>query len=396
MKTKIGLIVFITAFYSLNLVSQNESLRNQIMNYERQDHDFLARGRQMLQDCLEKNDFEKVKEIKDLLLSDNDGNVYNTFYPNEYLFLLYWTKEYDELLDFIMHVNYLHPISNSLMDISANDGLFYSLKDMSVTNKHSLLNYIDESIISEMDKDFLALHLEDLLRSDLDSREINVDASHTDYVNKLSDEFLEKYPDSPYEVTIRESIRYKFEPAPLSYYFDVGLGVNTPTGNLGNNINSGLSVELALDLRYKRLVTMIGGDLSIQTPKNNLNVNGESWQRGTELGHSLLFLNVGALLADDEKFSFYPFAGFGYSGFTMLESYDSPSGWFPQLGLGVDFKIGKSKLNPYYGENLSSRISVRYAYRIHNYSTISQNLEGGYHSITLSLGFGNSSRKRAW
>lgn len=402
MKTKTYLIktylIIVVAFLlSMSALSQNDSLRKQIMNYERVSYEFLHNGRRMLQECIEKDDFVKAKEVKDLLLSDNNGNVYNTFYPNEYIFILYWTNEYSELLDFIMHVNYLHPMANSVMDIAAEDELFYTLKDKSVANKHILIDNIESGNISEMDKDFLVLHLEDMLRSDLDSRDIHIDAPHTEYVNNLADDFLEKYPDSPYEFTIRESIRYKFEPAPFTYHLDfLGFGAVVPGGNLGGNINGGVAMEMALDLRFKRFVTIIGGGLSAHSVKYNVSYNGGRWYEGSDVGHSVFYLNVGALLADDESISFYPFAGFGYGGFTSQDNYSNPSSWFPQLGVGVDFKLKRSHFNPYYGSNSSSRISVRYAYRMHDYGTESSDLEGGSHTITISWGIGKTTRKRVW
>ena len=48
----------------------------------------------MLLDHFEKSDLFKVKEVKELLLEENGGNVYNTFYPIEYIYIVYWTKEY--------------------------------------------------------------------------------------------------------------------------------------------------------------------------------------------------------------------------------------------------------------------------------------------------------------
>jgi len=73
------------ALLSLDSFSQNDSLRSEILNYEQSKHDFLDKGRRLLLDHFEKSDLFKVKEVKELLLEENGGNVYNMFYPIEYI-----------------------------------------------------------------------------------------------------------------------------------------------------------------------------------------------------------------------------------------------------------------------------------------------------------------------
>ena len=116
-------------------------------------------------DYFVKSDLFKAKEVKDLLLKENDGNVYNTFYPIEYIYILYWTEEYNELLDFIKQVDFRHPVSSSVRILAQTDNMFSTLFQKTAENKDLLLVFIEESDVSEMDKEFLVLQLEDILRA---------------------------------------------------------------------------------------------------------------------------------------------------------------------------------------------------------------------------------------
>ncbi|HLW09116.1 MAG TPA: hypothetical protein VKX35_01855, partial [Fermentimonas sp.] len=165
MKLKLLVSILLIASLSMKSFSQNDSLRNQILNYEQSSHELLDKGRRLLLDHFVKSDLFKAKEVKDLLLKENNGNVYNTFYPIEYIYILYWTEEYNELIDFIKQVDFRHPVSNSVSILAQTDNMFSTLFHKTAENKDLLLVFIEESDVSEMDKEFLVLQLEDILRA---------------------------------------------------------------------------------------------------------------------------------------------------------------------------------------------------------------------------------------
>ena len=146
MKIRLLFATIFIVLFSLNSFSQNEkdSLRSEIINYEQSKHVFLDKGRRLLLDHFEKSDMFKVKEVKDLLLKENEGNVYNTFYPIEFIYILYWTEEYNELIDFIKQVDFTLPVSNSVRILAATDNMFTSLLQQTVENKDLLLVFREE------------------------------------------------------------------------------------------------------------------------------------------------------------------------------------------------------------------------------------------------------------
>ncbi len=412
MKLRLLFATLLIALLSLNSFSQNDSLRSEILNYEQSKHDFLDKGRRLLLDHFEKSDLFKVKEVKDLLLEENGGNIYNTFYPIEYIYILYWTEEYDELIDFIKQVDFTLPVSNSVRILAATDNMFTTLLQQTVENKDMLLLFIKESNISDMDKEFLMLQLEDIIRAGL-GNSIDFESEQTAYINDLSDQFLDKYPDSPYETIIRETIRYKFEPSPWAFYWDmIGLGAVVPTGNLSDYFSTGVGVEMALDLRYKKLVGIFGFGFSGHTLDDDIKINGVTWANISSATLGLGYLNAGYLLVDTKRVSIYPFIGGGYSGFSTSQNVykEIPeleklqlNSWFPQVGFGFDYKFKIPKFDYYeMGSDGSwSRISVRYTYRMPNFSRsldgrgdISQPMDGFIHSIMVSWGIGGRGTNR--
>ena len=89
-------------------------------------------------------------------MKENEGNVYNTFYPIEYIYLLYWTEDYKELTDFIKQVDFNHPVSNSVAILARVDNLYPTLIQKTIEHKDILLIAIQNSSETDMDKDFLA------------------------------------------------------------------------------------------------------------------------------------------------------------------------------------------------------------------------------------------------
>lgn len=415
MKSKLILVILFIALFTINSYSQNDSLRTQIMKYEQSDHDFLDKGRRMLKEHFSKSDMITVKEVKDMLIKENNGNVYNTFYPIELIYILYWTEEYDSLIDFIKQVDFTQPVSNSVRILALTDNLFSTLYQQTVENKDLLLVFIKESQVSEMDKEFLVLQLEDIIRAGQNEGRMYSESEHTEYINELSDQFLDKYPNSPFETIIRETIRYKFEPSPWAAYWDfAGFGAVIPTGNLADYFNTGVSMEMAIDVRYKKLVGIFGFGFSGHSLKNDIYINRVVWPRKSWATIGFGYLNAGYLLLDTKRFSIYPFMGAGYSGFSADENIikETPeleklklNSWFTQAGIGFDFKFSMTAPYSLYHDmgttNTDSRISVRYTYRMPNYgrnlesvSGINQSLDGFTHSIMVSWGLGGRGTTR--
>lgn len=414
-KSKLILALLFVTLFSTNSFSQNDSLRSQIMNYEQSGHDFLDKGRRLLKEHFSQSDMITVKEVKDMLIKENNGNVYNTFYPIELIYILYWTEEYDELIDFIKQVDFTLPVSNSVRILAQTDNLFSTLYQHTVDYKDLLLVFIKESQVSEMDKEFLVLQLEDILRAGQNAGRMDLESEHTEYINELSDQFLEKYPDSPYDTIIRETIRYKYEPSPWAAYWDfVGFGTVIPTGSLGDYFNTGVSMEMAMDIRYKKLVGIFGFGFSGHSLKNDIHINRVVWPNKSSATLGIGYLNAGYLLLDTKRFSIYPFMGAAYSGFSADEDIikETPeldklklNSWSTQAGIGFDFKFKINTPYSFYYDmgtaDAGSRISVRYTYRMPNYgrnlesvSGINQSLDGFTHSIMVSWGLGGRGNTR--
>lgn len=394
---------FLFTFLLAPFVSfSQETLKNEIMAYEQSRHDFLDKGRRMLLENFEKNDIPKTKDIKDLLLKENEGNVYNTFYPIEYIYLLYWTEDYKELTDFIKQVDFNHPVSNSVAILARVDNLYPTLIQKTIEHKDILLIAIQNSSETDMDKDFLALQLEDIIRAGGSSGGIDFKSEQTLHINDLSDAFLEKYPDSPYDKVIRETIRFKFEESPWTHFFDVGLGPVIHQGGLSNYINSsGFYAEGSYDLRYKKLIGILGLGVSAQSLKKDIEINNTIWENGKHSNIFNIFLNAGYEVIETGKWRVYPFLGIGYQGFSANEkdSKENPAlknlnlnSLFTQVGFGIDYIYNNTQTSQLH--YVLERVSLKYSYRLPKYEKKYMGMDGFTHCIVVSWGMGGRKNNR--
>lgn len=403
LKVSVWAVVFII-ITTPQIFSQNDSLRNQIIHYEQSKHEFLDRGRRMLLDNFENNNIEKTKKIKDLLLEENNRNVYDTFYPIEYICLLYWTEEYDVLIDFVKQVDFLQHVSNAVAMLARIDNLYPTLFEKTIQNKELLEISINNSLLSEMDKDFLRLQLDDLLRIPQNGR-IDPDAESTKKINDLADIFLSKYPKSPYDTIVRETIRYKFEPLPWGGFCDIGLGAAITQGSIHDYLNTGPMMDMLIGVRYKKTLGMLGFGFSGHELRQNIDINNTIWKEESSSTQGFVYFNGGYMLHESKRFSIYPFTGIGYGGFSAIQKdIDAQpelkhlhlNSFFTQIGIAlmIKFKV----LSPYLlhstSEKAFSQLGLRYSFRMPYYENKRREMDGFFHCLTLSWGIGGRRMRR--
>ena len=90
---------------STSLFGQNDSLKNEILDYSNTKTELISKGRTLLLDKFLEGDYSKVKEIKNYLINDVENDDYLVLYPAEYWMILYWTQEYKELLNSIQNLD---------------------------------------------------------------------------------------------------------------------------------------------------------------------------------------------------------------------------------------------------------------------------------------------------
>ena len=150
-------------FVPVLAVGQTDSLENQIINYAPSKSEIISKGRRLLLDSFIADDLDKVEEVKNYLLKEVEDENYLVLYPGEHWLLLYWTEEFDELLNSLKAVdeNIYAEMYQKIQP--SQDMMFSHLQGKSVPWKTKLQYKIDNARLGKEEKDFLGLNLEWLL-----------------------------------------------------------------------------------------------------------------------------------------------------------------------------------------------------------------------------------------
>ena len=185
-------ITLILVLFSNCLFSQVDSIKSQIMQYEDSKSTIISKGRKLLLDKFIDGDLTKVREIKNYLVKTEDDN-YIALYPEEYWFVLYWTKDYLELAENIQNFDSAKVDSYYTKIRPLNDMLYIKLNEKSFENESQIKKQIQESDLDSETKQILILNFDYLL---IENRK---DPYTQDNINNQADKFLKTYPSSIYD-----------------------------------------------------------------------------------------------------------------------------------------------------------------------------------------------------
>lgn len=386
MKRSVLLILII--FLSIESFAQREDLRKEILDYTDSTAEMITKGRSLLAEKFTEGDYNKVKEIRNYLKNNIRDTNYIIFYPIENWYLLYWTREYDQLLESILTAV---PVSFRTRKIRpADDFLFDKLLKISRDSIEILEESIQLSNLRAIDKDFLLLTLR-FLTSDENGGEAVVDN-----LNELADKFLAIYPGSIYEPFIRNSIRYQIIPSNWAFTFEFYSGYGIITGGLQDIFANPVPLGIAFDIYYKNWVLYLRGHAGLSRTKKDISYNNGIWKKKSQANIYVPEASIGYVLVDNKTFKLAPFVGIGG---TSISPTDNDLDKDPGLknaewkmtttyfaGISTDIKLGQSKMmmiNP--REQSYWFLRLRYTY---NYTRFEKKfgISGNTHNITVGLG----------
>ncbi len=372
----------VTASYA-----QHDDLINEIMSKPSLPT-LISNGRQAFIENLQAGDVRKAAQIRDMLIEKTANTRYSAFSNREYLLSLYWTEDYDLILVTALLIDSLPERAEGFI-IPREDGMEEMLENYSLESKQRLISQLDIAILDTPDKDFLRLLLSSLLMDDSKYALYRV-------ITRDSEQYLDKYPSSPYRSFVLKHVCYKFESDPWGFGASLGMGVSIPSADLSQLCRTGFNAMLGFDAMYRKLYMGlylgINGADKIKTP---VTVKGHdiptdfSWLEGN------MMLNFGYCALDNNTIRVVPYVGAGGSWMTFSNgeqerdriSYSTP--WALKKGAGVycDFKINTpDMINELVGKkNNYTSVRVRY-----NYGEANYNIPGldrcALHSISLEWG----------
>lgn len=374
--------------------SQNEDIENQILKYEDSKSTIISKGRKLLTDKFLENDIEKVGEIREYLVESVEDENYITLYPIENWLILYWTEEYDKLLDDMNSFDSIRIIGYQNKIRPNEDMLALKLEERSIEFSDIIKNQIRVSKLSLEQKTFLLLGFESLII------DIRTDAYALDTLNNQADVFLKEYPNSEYNDFTRKHIRYKLVPKNWGMAFEFFSGYSFYTGTLHENYSNNIPIGVAFDICYKKFELYLRDYIGFNKTKKDFNYSLGVFEKGSRTMVFLPEASLGYAVLDNNRFKISPFVGIGAMDIspTSKATEDTPelkeiSLEFTttyMLGFNFDVKFGAKKVPTFSPKTNYGFLRVRYAYNIPRFNKKYDGMTGNMHYITI--GFGGFSR----
>ena len=383
-------LFFILIFTTTFVFGQNNDIESQILKYEDSKSAIISKGRNLLLDKFIENDFEKVKEIRRYLVTEVEDKDYIALYPIENWTILYWTREYDELLHDIGSYDSTRIMSYQTKIHPNNYMLGFRLEKISIEHADTIREQIKSAELSSEQKDFLLLNFEYFIT------DTKANGYALDTLNNLADEFFKAYPDSKYTDFTRKYIREKFVPKNWGFAFEFFSGYSFFTGTLHNNYTNNVPLGISFDICYKKFELYLRDYIGFNQTKKDFDYSLGTHKKGSRTMVFLPEASLGYAALDNDRFKISPFAGIGGLdiGATMNAIENTPelkevSLKFTTtyiLGFNFDIKLGEKKPPVSKPKTNYGFIRIRYAYAMPQFEKKYDGITGNMHYITIGIG----------
>lgn len=307
-------LLFVGMFLLFSTATAFAQIENEI---DQSKSEQIRKGRQYLLEKFLDRDYDKVKEIKDYLLS-LETDDYQAFEYYELWYIMFWTQEFDALTESFRQVDSAFFVNQRKKELltSGPDGLSYRLFFRSFEEEHLLRFNIQNASLSEEDKVFLNLFLDwDL---EMDDSNIFYPRMHRGYyyvdtrINELADNFLAQYPNSDYEWFVRHMIRKVLVDKKWGWGMGVDLCSGLSTGTFSKPI---AGVGLSLDVFYRKFDFMLGyevvfGKTVVDVPYT-INSVPEIYPKGSQSNTIVWYATLAYPVWEKKRLRLAPFVGIG-------------------------------------------------------------------------------------
>jgi hypothetical protein len=376
------------------MIEQSDSVGMKILNQSKhRKTEIIAKGRGLLLEKFSNNEMNEVKELKDYLKNmEKEGN--SVFYGTEYLLILYWTNEYEELLNSVKTRRPQRPRY-------LRDPLQLQLKEKSILNAQNILEQIQNAPIDAEAKDFLRLNFKATING--------TQGTFQDSLNILANDFLKKYPETEYKDYIKENIKFVYGLDDLGFGFETFSGYGIFTGELSNNYTNYIPIGVAFNIYYKRFefsprmyFSSINGKA-----KKDFTYSAGYYKKDKSMQTMLEGVSLGYNILDNDNFKILPFFGIARINIEPSEINEikelkeiSASTFTCITGLNLSTRI----YDPFAGDKVKAKtktsgglfLRLRYEYAMPANFSKKYDISGGVHLITLGVGVFFKDSKREY
>ena len=273
----------------------------------------IAKGRAYLLEKFLDRDYDKVKEIKDYLMTLEDDN-YIAFWPSELYHILQWTKEYGELTSLLRSMDSAYfsvPDNTKKKVLPEYDDLYKQLYLRGLEDKHLLQFGLQEADLTPEDRAFLTMFLDWLfVEKHYLVRDIQKDENQT-RVNEVATRFLSDYPNSDYEYFVRHAIRKQYVENDWGWGMGLDICGGFLSGSLKDKFKPIFGLGISVDVLYKKFLLNLGYDIIISDTKLDQAYSGGIYPAGSRDNVMNFYADLGYRIVDGRVISIAPFVGIG-------------------------------------------------------------------------------------
>ncbi|MDR0518205.1 MAG: hypothetical protein LBH25_14315 [Fibromonadaceae bacterium] len=364
------------------IIDQSDSVGMKIFNQSKHEKsEIIAKGRSLLLEKFLNNELNEVKEIKDYL-KNIEKEYYSVFYDTEYWLILYWTNEYDELLNSVKTLKSQNDYKRWYL---LNSSLELKLKEKSSLNAQNILNQIQNASIGTEARDFLQLNFKAIVSG--------TKGAFQDSLNILANDFLKTYPETEYKAYIKKNIIFEYIPSNWGFGSKFFSGYCILTGELNNSYTNYIPLGVAFDIYYKRF------EFSMQAYFNSIKSKTKkdfSYSKGVykkDEGMQTLIdeVSLGYNIIDYDSFKISPFFGIARTTIEPTEINEieelkeiSINALAYTTGLNLSVRIYDPFVEAKVKTSGGVFLRLRYEYVMPNLSR-KYDISGGMHFITIGV-----------
>lgn len=206
----------------------------------------------------------------------------------------------------------------------------------------------------------------------------------------------------------RETRReYKYgtltRPDGWGFMWSFGLNFNIYNGELARHLKSGAGMFMGIDVSYKSFLLLLQYGFSRAKIKNDIAIDNKIYSKDSSHLCYNMDIMFGYNVFDHSYFRVIPFGGISWSflevdNSTLKEKSEMAlSQKVPHavVGCGIDYKLGRN-IALKKSEKLSERyfpVRLQYKYHIFPFGKKHEDMKGGIHQITVSIGMGGITSK---
>lgn len=288
----------------------------------------ITKGRAYLLEKFLDRDYDKVKEVKDYLMTLEDDN-YVAFWPSELYHILQWTKEYGELTSLLRSMDSVYfsvPDYTKKKVLPEYDDLYKQLYLRGMEDKHLLQFGLQEADLTSEDRAFLTMFLDWLF---VEKHYLVIDVQKDENqtrVNEMATRFLSDYPNSDYRYFVRHAIRKQYVENDWGWGMGLDVCGGFLTGSLKDKFLPIFGFGISVDVLYKKFLLNLGYDIILSDTKKDQPYSGGIYPAGSRDNVMNFYADLGYRFVDGRLISVAPFVGIGGAWDTYgTGQYDKPN-----------------------------------------------------------------------